>query len=52
MIVSPARTRPFQDRARNVFFNEKRRIDVLFSRARERVVILGATNEVRQFSSN
>ena len=52
VIVSLARNRPFRQQSLHHFFNAKRRIKVLLSRGRERLVIIGAMKDIRTFCTN
>ena len=52
VIVSLARNRPFRQQSLNHFFNAQKRINVLLSRKRERVVVLRAMKDIRTFCTN
>ena len=49
VIVSLSRNRTGSEK-RNAFFNDRRRINVMLSRAREKLVLIGAEREVKQIS--
>ena len=52
LIVSLARNRLFRQQSLNHFFNAKRRINVLLSRGRERLVVIGAMKDNSTFCTN
>lgn len=51
VIISLARNRSGAEK-RNAFFNDRRRINVLLSRARKKIIIVAAVEEVKKVSEN